>query len=631
MTGRRRAKAQVQARYDAGGMGRRARAWTPPSTGPRGALQGFERIRNRARDAGRNDWAAKSARQKWTTTLIGTGIEPRWDHEGITSLWNEFAAQADAGGLLHYYALQVVGTNTLVESGEYFIRRRPRPSWMPLAVPLQLELLEGDYVPMLDADERTGMPKGNYIRQGVEFDRFGARAAYWVYKEHPGDNPRAIGPDDLIRVLAKDMAHVFTPKRIGDIRGVSDMAEVLMRLRAMGDFEDAVLDRQKLANLFTAFITRQVPESWDGALNEDGLPAYYDSEGALAVGLEPGLTQELKPGEDVKFANPPGTDTAFAEYVRMTNLGTAAGAGLPYELHTGDIANVSDRVLRVILVEFRRLAQQRQWTTLIPQGCQRVVEWFADAAVLSGKLPLTLLPTIKKPKHVPQRFEYIHPVQDVEAKIKEIDAGLTSLDRARWERGDDPAEIDRERKAAQDRQDKLGIRPPEPPPGPGAPAGGPTPGAKPAVKASMDAGGVDLGPVVALVAQMAQNMQTMMGQFAQVAQALASRQESVVVQANMPAQAAPVVHVAGAVVHVPEAPAPVVNVAAPEVTVQAPVVNVPEAPAPVVHVAAPAVTVENNVNPTVTVDLPPRETVSDITRDSKGDIVKVKQTERTLQ
>ncbi|MFM6981496.1 MAG: phage portal protein, partial [Microbacteriaceae bacterium] len=68
----------VKAKYEAAGTGRRMRAWNPPSTGPNKSVQGIQTIRNRTRDARRNDWSGESGPQKWTTNLIGIGIVPRF-------------------------------------------------------------------------------------------------------------------------------------------------------------------------------------------------------------------------------------------------------------------------------------------------------------------------------------------------------------------------------------------------------------------------------------------------------------------------------------------------------------------------------------------------------------------------
>ena len=87
----------AQNRYDAAGRGRRMAGWAPPSSGPNSALQGLQLIRDRSRDASRNDWAGESTAQKWTTHLIGIGITPRFRRIksktrklAIADLWNDF-------------------------------------------------------------------------------------------------------------------------------------------------------------------------------------------------------------------------------------------------------------------------------------------------------------------------------------------------------------------------------------------------------------------------------------------------------------------------------------------------------------------------------------------------------------
>ena len=67
-----------RARYDAAGRGRRMTGWNAPSSGPNAAMQGLQTIRDRSRDASRNDWAGESGIQKWTTSLVGIGITPRF-------------------------------------------------------------------------------------------------------------------------------------------------------------------------------------------------------------------------------------------------------------------------------------------------------------------------------------------------------------------------------------------------------------------------------------------------------------------------------------------------------------------------------------------------------------------------
>lgn len=464
-----RGKVAPQNRYDAAGSGRRLKGWTPPSSGPRRAIEGLQNIRNRARDSARNDWAGSSSVTKWATSIVGVGITPRFESEKHTRLWQQFVPQADADGVLDVYGLQTLGVRTWFDGGEVFLRRRPRDldfaKSVGLAAPVQFQLIEPEMVPLLDADTYEGLPDGNDIRQGIERNRYGRRIAYWCYKEHPGDTPSKgnIDPSKLVRVPASEIRHVFEPKRPGQLRGVSELAPILTRLRNSGNFEDAVLDRQLLANLFAMFVTRSMPPNADDIDYdpETGLPVFYDKSGLPMAGLEPGISQTLLPGEDVKFANPPEAGTTYSDYMRSTHLGTAAGQGMPYEVMSGDIRDISDRSMRVVINEFRRFAEQRQWQIAIPMLCQPMVEWWADALLLAGHIGPRELAAARSPTHHPHGWEYIHPVQDIEGKVLAIENNLESRSSVISKRGDDPRQVAEDLK----RDKELGLVPekPEPP------------------------------------------------------------------------------------------------------------------------------------------------------------------------
>jgi lambda family phage portal protein len=493
---RSRKKATMQsteARYDAAGVGRRIKGWNPPATGPQRAVEGLAKIRDRARDTTRNDWAGESGVQKWTTNLVGVGITPRWENEKFGKVWEQWLPYADADGVYDVYGMQTLGTRSWLASGEVFIRRRPRSPVLGLPVPLQIQLIEADFCPMFDSDSYSGLPVGNTIRQGIERNKYGRRTAYWMYRSHPGDKASSTQPNstDLLRIPASEISHVFEPTRPGQLRGVSSLAPILVKLRASMDFEDAVLDRQKLANLFTMFITRQMPPNWaDIEIDQQtGLPKFYDAAGNILVGLEPGTSQELQPGEDVKFANPPESGTSYPDYMRTTHMGTAAGQGLPYELFAGDIRDVSDRTLRIVVNEFRRFARSRQWQILIPMMCRPVVRWLAESAALAGVISVRDVVAMQAPTWSPEGWEYIHPVQDVEGKLKARDGGLVSTSQLISERGDDPRVVLKQIKA----DEASGLTPKEPEPVAAAP-GAPQPGAQ----ASIDVAAI-AAAVVALM------------------------------------------------------------------------------------------------------------------------------------
>ena len=62
------------------------------------------------------------------------------------------------------------------EGGEVLVRRRWRKSSDGLPVPMQLQVLEADFL-----DEEKHGPNGaNEIIQGIEFSPIGKRVAYWL-------------------------------------------------------------------------------------------------------------------------------------------------------------------------------------------------------------------------------------------------------------------------------------------------------------------------------------------------------------------------------------------------------------------------------------------------------------------
>lgn len=458
------ARLVATARYDAAGNGRRMRGWRAPSTGPNRAAVGLETIRNRSRDAARNEWVAAAAERVWGVSLIGTGIIARPATKNAArkqryiEIWNAFCAAADADGVLDFYGLQTLVAETWKTSGEVFWRARPRRADDGLTVPLQIQLLEADMVPLLDADAWPGMPYGHRMRQGIELNRIGRRTAYWCYREHPGDGPTTAPTHaDLVRVPATEMHHVFKPNRPGALRGVPSGVSVLPKLRSVGNFDDAVLVRQELGNLYTVFVTRQPDNTPPGIDPTTGQPVEQDAGGGPMVGLEPGISQELAPGESVVFSDPPDAGANYPDFMRQQHLGLAAGHGIPYEMLTGDIRDISDRALRVLLNDFRRSCEQGQWQTIIPMFCQPVRNAVGLAAALAGLIRADEVADFAACTWSPHAWPYIHPTQDVQAKKMEKEAGFRSRGGIVAAQGDDVEQVDAERAEDAARERRLKI------------------------------------------------------------------------------------------------------------------------------------------------------------------------------
>ncbi|MFP3624870.1 phage portal protein, partial [Burkholderia sp. SIMBA_051] len=69
-----------------------------------------------------------------------------------------------------------------------------------------------------------------------------------------------------VPVPADDVAHVFQPLRAGQVRGVPELSTVLLRLHSLDNFDDAVLFRQEISNLFAGFLVK--PNAEPGLLGD---------------------------------------------------------------------------------------------------------------------------------------------------------------------------------------------------------------------------------------------------------------------------------------------------------------------------------------------------------------------------
>jgi len=459
---------RIKASYEGAGEGRRSASWDAPDIGINSInTPALRNLRARSRAAVRNDPYAFNVIDKRVSNLIGTGITPRPKIEDDAlrkvqqELWEDWVDESDADGLTDFYGQQALIARTVETAGECFVRLRPRSLDENLAVPLQLQVLAPEFVPH---DKFEPAKNGNSIRAGIEFNPAHQRVAYWMYRAHPRDaSSLNTGYNQLVRIPAAQVLHIFEPVEPGQLRGVPRLAPVLKRLRSLDNYDDAVLFRQEVANLFAGFISRPPPEATQQPRDPvTGQLLTEDRDGFTPmVALEPGTMQELGPGEEVEFSKPPDAGNNYPDFMRQQLMAAAAGTGTPYEILTGDMREVNDRALRVVLNEFRRRLEQLQFGVYVHQLCRPVRAAWMDMAVLAGRLKLDDYAQRRREylrtRWVPQGWAYIQPVQDIQARMMEVNAGFNSRSEMVLRSGYDAETVDAENAADQARARDLGL------------------------------------------------------------------------------------------------------------------------------------------------------------------------------
>ena len=443
---RSRAVAETLARhYEAAATGRRTSGWNK-GKGDANAANGssLATLRALSRDLVRNNPWARRGLRVIGSNAVGWGIVPKAaTADGGTGRardsWRAWAetTDCDAAGRLTFYGMQRQVMETVAEAGEVLIRRRYRRPEDGLSIPLQLQILEPDFLDTTK-DNMKGV-QGGPIIQGVEFDAIGRRVAYWLFENHPGSNINA-GPASR-RYPATEIAHIYRMERPGQVRGVSWFAPVLVSLRDFDEYEDATLLRQKIAACFAAFVT-----DLDGQGAALGAAGTDSATGTAIDTVEPGLISYLPPGRDVKFATPPSV--ADHESYTATQLRrVAAGLGVTYEDMTGDYSRVNFSSARMARLAHWARVDDWRWNMLIPQFCDPVWSWAMFAlGVKSDRATWT-----------PPPMPMIDPAQEGIALERLVRSGALTPDGMVRQQGYDPDEHWAEYKASLERLDKLGI------------------------------------------------------------------------------------------------------------------------------------------------------------------------------
>lgn len=450
--------------YDGGRHSRATFGWVAGSTSANAEIYGgLLLLRNRARDLVRNNPHAAKALRVLTNNIVGSGItamartpDPALNKK-IDDLWKRFVDECDFNGQLDYYGLQRLAMRSMLEGGDTLTRFRPNTS-REKAVPLTLQLLESDF---LDHRKNGMLAGGNRVQQGIEFDPNGGRAAYWLFRDHPGEAPFNI-PNSYIsdRIPASTVLHLYEIQRLGQIRGVSWFAPGMTKARDLDTYEEAELVRKRIEACVAAIVIGSDDENELGITTSEGDndtsdtgPAIVDGSGKKVEQFEPGLIAYARGGKDVKFTQPSIT-REYADYTTVQLRKLSSGWDITYELMTGDLSKVNFSSIRIGLNEMRRSVEVMQWLTLTPMFLTPVWNAFHDFAEVSGKLPAN---TPRIFELTMPRFESADPKTDTNADVAAIRALLLSPQEAIRRRGGDPDQVLADATAWHKKLEKAGI------------------------------------------------------------------------------------------------------------------------------------------------------------------------------
>lgn len=436
-------------RYEGADRGRRTQGWITQDSSPTAATRGaLHDLRARCRDLRRNNPWAQTAVRELAANVAGAGVRPRFTNESdaelrlAVELWDEWAGttMADAAGRETFFTMQAAAFEGLVDGGEHLVRRRFRRSEDGLAVPLQVQLLEGDHIDTLrDLEGSSGTDR---VVQGIAFNALGARTGYWLFADHPGDLFSVASFLSSRFVPASEIRHLYRCDRTGQVRGVPWGSVVALRLHDFDAYEDNEQLRMVVATSYAGFVEDLAGA--DASFTDGVGLAGNATRNAINQPIDElhsGTVEYLPSGKTIRFPTPPQNE-GFEAFARVQLRAVAKGYGVPAWLLSGDLSAVNFSSIRADWIAFNRAVEVWRARILLPHLCEPVMRWWRDAAEVADLLtPGRANASRLRWEWIPPRREMLDPRTEVMAEIEAVRAGFKSLSQVVSSLGTDPERV----------------------------------------------------------------------------------------------------------------------------------------------------------------------------------------------
>lgn len=358
-------------------------------------LDSLDTMRQRSRDLIRNNSLGAAAHNTKVTNIVGSGLklqanidnrvlglsddEKKEREEQIETEFALFASQCDYNRELSFGKMQDLALRAILESGDV-LALSPYKKYQGDAYGLKIQFVEADRLCnenyAVDTDDLAG---------GVE-KKDGVPYRYHVLDVHPGNKWEASQTWTKYNAFSEDGSRrnawlLYNKIRIGQTRGVPDLAPVMEEIKQLGRYKEAELMATVVASLFTVFVKS---ETGNGLDLEDMTGETGGSSTDTDMKLGNGMIVDLMEGEDVKIADPGRPNPAFEAFVTASAREIGACLQIPYEVLIKHFS-ASYSASRAALLEAWRYFNN--WRKIISElFCMPVYELFFTEAVASGRI-----------------------------------------------------------------------------------------------------------------------------------------------------------------------------------------------------------------------------------------------------
>ena len=336
----------------------------------------------------------------------------------IENKFFQWSKNCTVDGQTSWVELQNIILRSMLRDGEIFIHM-VTSSENPYG--MMLQIIEADYV---DYQKNDTLSNGNYIRHGIEYNRYHAPVAVYVSVFPPDANREHLNaPTEYVRIPMDNMLHVYKKNRVSQGRGYSWMSAAIHRLRMLNSIDEASLTNIRVAASKMGFLSKQ------GASVAEYTGAQTDFNGNFVQSVEPGEIEVLPEGYSFEQFNPAFPDASVDAFIKHMLRSIATALGVSYGSLTMDLSDFSYSSGR-IGVDLERDSYRKLQTLLMEKFFNPVFEKWLLVALANNSLaplPFNKLEKFRSYEWIPKSFEYVNPIDDINADINAIQNNMTTL------------------------------------------------------------------------------------------------------------------------------------------------------------------------------------------------------------
>ncbi|WP_312228990.1 phage portal protein [Pseudescherichia sp.] len=347
--------------------------------------------------------------------------------EKLFDRWAYSAENFSLDGSMSFDVFQQTVEKVRVQDGECFIR------WHTINGQVKVEILDSTRLTQLNNQH---LANGNFISNGIEFDKYRRPVNYYFCKFDPVNYSYITGDYEVIP--AREILHYFISDTQGQQRGIPDLIASGKLIEDLKSFTEAAVVAKKVSASSHSYITNSTSNQVDllKEEREDITPVYTEY-------YEPGFIGELSEGQNIVTVSPSNGVDGIEQFTSELLSQISMGLNVTKQALLSDTSNASFSAAR-LTEKLQQTTFRTRTNVLISKVLKPIyIAWLKNELLNNTNLNLSFsdFDDLVCARYIPQTPISLDPVKDLQSVIMQIDAGLISKTMAIASMGGDPRVI----------------------------------------------------------------------------------------------------------------------------------------------------------------------------------------------